>query len=232
MGTITLGLLIAIGLEQSVEWVHHREQRRQLIEDIREEAAVNAKRCEHYVKESMGPQVRLRDEWQQVIWSAPAQHGIVTVTVPQTLRDKEKDLQEDTGQLPVLSVWTIAKQSGLVPLLPPKTARFYDNLNYEMGLVESTESPLENADADYTALLRSVTGRAPRILLPQADVMTLTQEQRQEMLKDLAKVQSHEEFFVYVLRDLGTFSQGVADGVETGEEYWQWLKEHPGDRTH
>src|ERR1017187_3322719 len=41
LGTITLGLLIAISLEQSVEWMHHRHERHQLEEDLHSEAASN-----------------------------------------------------------------------------------------------------------------------------------------------------------------------------------------------
>ena len=41
LGTITLGLLIAIGLEQTVEYVHHLHQRHQLEEDLRAEAEKN-----------------------------------------------------------------------------------------------------------------------------------------------------------------------------------------------
>src|ERR1039458_9388935 len=41
LGAITLGLLIAISLEQSAEWVHHRHERPQLEEDLRSEAASN-----------------------------------------------------------------------------------------------------------------------------------------------------------------------------------------------
>src|SRR5580704_18116854 len=41
LGTITLGLLIAISLEQSVEWLHHRHQRHQLEADLHSEALHN-----------------------------------------------------------------------------------------------------------------------------------------------------------------------------------------------
>jgi len=41
LGTITIGLLIAIGLEQSVEWMHHLHQRHVLEADLREEARKN-----------------------------------------------------------------------------------------------------------------------------------------------------------------------------------------------
>src|SRR5258708_11794781 len=41
IATIVLGLLIAIGLEQTVEYFHHRDQRHQLQEDLHNEAEQN-----------------------------------------------------------------------------------------------------------------------------------------------------------------------------------------------
>ena len=41
MATIVLGLLIAISLEQSVEWLHRSEKRRQLQGDLRQEMRAN-----------------------------------------------------------------------------------------------------------------------------------------------------------------------------------------------
>ena len=41
IATICVGLLIAIGLEQSVEAIHHRHQRHQLQEDLHNEAGQN-----------------------------------------------------------------------------------------------------------------------------------------------------------------------------------------------
>jgi hypothetical protein len=46
LGTITLGLLIAISLEQSVEWVHRLHQRHELDASLRAECAVNKERAE------------------------------------------------------------------------------------------------------------------------------------------------------------------------------------------
>jgi hypothetical protein len=41
IGTIVIGLLIAIGLEQAVELVHHRHQRHDLQVDLHDEADQN-----------------------------------------------------------------------------------------------------------------------------------------------------------------------------------------------
>ena len=41
LGTITVGLLIAVGLEQGVEKLHHLEQGSQLAQDLQKEAQLN-----------------------------------------------------------------------------------------------------------------------------------------------------------------------------------------------
>jgi hypothetical protein len=38
IATIVVGLLIAVGLEQTVEFFHHRHERHQLVEDLKSEA--------------------------------------------------------------------------------------------------------------------------------------------------------------------------------------------------
>ena len=47
LGTITLGLLIAISLEQSVEWAHHLRQRHQLEADLQAEGVENRANAEN-----------------------------------------------------------------------------------------------------------------------------------------------------------------------------------------
>jgi len=49
LGTIALGLLIALGLEQTAEWVHHLHQRHQLEEDLRTEGEYNHRHAENNI---------------------------------------------------------------------------------------------------------------------------------------------------------------------------------------
>ncbi len=46
IATIVVGLLIAVGLEQTVEYVHHAHQRGELLEDLQREAEYNLAACE------------------------------------------------------------------------------------------------------------------------------------------------------------------------------------------
>ena len=45
LSTVVLGILIAIGLEQTVEAIHHADERRTLIRDFHRECAENLKGC-------------------------------------------------------------------------------------------------------------------------------------------------------------------------------------------
>lgn len=227
MSTVVLGILIAIGLEQSVEYWHHREQRNRLMEDMRTEAAANVETCNFYEKTLIG-NIALLDKWQQAIWSAPSKHGTVQVTVSPALRNEDNGLltQSEMRVLPTLSVWTTAKQSGEVPLLPTQTARFYDRLDYLLGMIDNNINPYLAADYNYLSLLRSITGKQARVILPQADVLTMTVEQRQTMLEDLAKLQSEAGFLQDLMHTLNMFSAATAAGATNREQAGKWLEQH------
>ena len=92
MATIVLGLLIAIGLEQSVEWVHHREQRHQLLEQLdaeHKQALKDAKDTLHstaveldwYAKQIMALQAVA---WQNQRYVKPARLRLPSYNAPAT----------------------------------------------------------------------------------------------------------------------------------------------------
>jgi len=111
MTTIVLGLLIAIGLEQSVEWLHHREQRHQLLEQLDAEH-------KQTLKDAKDTQIALAGElnwnakrimamqavaWQNQPYREPAQPHLPPFNAPDD------------------PVWRAAKASGLTSLLAQRT---------------------------------------------------------------------------------------------------------------
>src|ERR1700689_4941523 len=80
LGTITIGLLIAIGLEQSVEWMHRLHERHVLQQDLREEAERNLK--------IISEDLRIADNeiWMKQAMAATAyakvSGGKLTITLP------------------------------------------------------------------------------------------------------------------------------------------------------
>jgi hypothetical protein len=120
LGTIALGLLIALGLEQGVEWMHHLHQRHQLEQDLHAEAEKNLaimdgdyRYCDvrmAYIAANRERVDAMRDGHGKVKVSYIAYQGGTTLASP------------------LASVWTTAKESQLVALLPREQARFYDRV--------------------------------------------------------------------------------------------------------
>src|ERR1035437_5127234 len=113
--------MIAVSLEQTVEYFHHRHERRQLEEDLRAEAE---RRIPH-ITENMKYFARLADWDREVLQrgrAATVSGGFVTFVLP------------DRPQIPTLlrpedAAWPAAKASGLVAVLPNKEVEGWDRVD-------------------------------------------------------------------------------------------------------
>ncbi|MGH9595830.1 MAG: hypothetical protein ACRD3K_03440, partial [Edaphobacter sp.] len=119
---VVLGILIAIGLEQTVEFIHHAQQRRALIENFHHECAENLK-----VFELDLALVHHNIAWERsslaVLRNAKPQGGYITVTMSPG--------PSSGMHAPSRSVWSIAKSSGGVELLPENIAEIFDRVDGE-----------------------------------------------------------------------------------------------------
>jgi hypothetical protein len=123
IATIVLGLLIAIGLEQAVEYLHHRHERQALIDDFHRECADNLKVFDFNLDV-----VRHQIAWDRaslaVLRNAQPQGGYITVAMPPAPANNNL-------QAPSRSVWSVAKTSGKVDLLPENLAEVFDRVDTE-----------------------------------------------------------------------------------------------------
>lgn len=127
MGTITLGLLIAISLEQTVEWMHHRHQRHQLVEDMRDEAEENIKVIDkdtQMLRQEIAALQAIADRLN----AATAEKGLISVDIS---REFAPLSQIEAMTSPSRGTWTVARDAGLVPLLRHEQARIYTRLDFE-----------------------------------------------------------------------------------------------------
>jgi hypothetical protein len=120
LGTITIGLLIALGLEAGVEQIHHVEQRHQLEEELHEEALKNQAILEQDLK-SFDERRRWLISLRHDVDAMRASKGKLKVPF-------SADSNHAYNIMPSDTVWASARESGRLSLLPQKEAEMYSDL--------------------------------------------------------------------------------------------------------
>jgi hypothetical protein len=135
IATICVGLLIAIGLEQSVEAIHHHRERDALVQEMRLEAERNIRLLHTDIDRNIE-----KAAWSRAILTAlqtsRPQDGIVTATLP-----IHKTFLPQIS--PSRAVWSVAKTNGKVALLSEREAEIYDRLDTNSEAEARTEQAQE-----------------------------------------------------------------------------------------
>jgi len=216
MGTIVLGLLIALSLEQTVEWIHHRHQRHQLIEDMQDEAEGNVKIIDEDTRLLQQELAALRTVAERLS-SAPVDKGFVSIDVSKEIGPQS---QVENMTSPSRGTWSVARDAGLVPLLPHEQARIYARLDFEaeQELKAEDEATLRYNDLGSVMESHQLTGGARyQLRFSAAD-------------RDLAsqKLHSYMAAQSVVLTRLGFWkgaSEAIIHGVKTEEAMMPYVNE-------
>ena len=120
IATITIGLLIAVGLEQTVEAFHHHRQARELEQQLQEEAQVNSRRIS----------LSFTTSDAEVAWLVGLQQDVRAMLARRAKFDYRSRPESEPGVpiawvTPRTGVWDAARQSGIVSLLSAARAEQY-----------------------------------------------------------------------------------------------------------
>jgi hypothetical protein len=198
---VVLGIVIAIGLEQTVEVIHHARERRALIEDFHHECADNLK-----VFDLDLSLVRQNIDWERsslaILRNATPQGGTITVTLA---------LRPNRGlHAPSRSVWSVAKSSGKVELLPENLAEIFDRVDAEGGhfndLVQASVADQKRI-ANFEQRIGSRLGTSPDI--------RLTSGQRDDVVGLIDSILVQDEQYQVWLASWQGASQSVLDDVQS-----------------
>jgi hypothetical protein len=152
IATIVLGLCIAVGLEQTVEFLHHRHQRHQLQQDLREEGLNN--------RAGRDALLRYLDLTESItldrLSAVNAMREGHLKQMPEMRAGYAASLTKLIGNpqiLPSKAAWATAEQSQLLELLPREEADVYYQLYRQLDLV--LQYAVErNGFADRVAAIR------------------------------------------------------------------------------
>ena len=170
IATIVIGLLIAIGLEQTVEAIHHANERRQLIAELREEAQSN-----HLTLQKDINILLSEAEWDAaaiaVLDHAAAKDGVVQVELP-----AHKGFGHNRA--PYRSTWTIATNNGTAALLPKERAQAYELMDRDAALLQTATEARNTAAVEMRRLelklqMRLVSGS--RLTISDREVPALVE---------------------------------------------------------
>jgi hypothetical protein len=208
IATICIGLLIAVGLEQTVEFFHHREQRHQLEEDLHTEAVNN--------REVIARDLKMQD---LEIWFEQAVHAVDIATPSQgkvhlTL-PVAPCIPGSVGTAtiryfaPSEAVWTTAAQSGLVVLLPVEQSRMYARLAHNYALLAAVRDDVSRGCNSVAAMQQRFAQRAPGAASAN---WSLTAEQAKSLAKTASDTHVAIQALCFRLRWSDVYEQGLIEG--------------------
>jgi hypothetical protein len=205
IATIVVGLLIAIGLEQTVEAIHHSNERRELIREMREEAEHNIETLRFDIQ-SAGEAKRWTAAAILLLQQAPIVSGSVTVTLPAGTAVIE-------GHQPSRAVWDIAKSNGKAGLIPDNLAEIYDRQAFE---ATATETAVRNILTDKSAIEALEARFHGRV--QGGATLKLSPQERDELVLALSRNVSAASAVVYAANSWQAAAEAVAHNVQSRAE--------------
>ena len=215
IATIVIGLIIAVGLEQTVEAIHHHHQREYLEDQMHRESERNLQLVTMQLQYSS-----LRHDYFEArihaLQSATPAHTDVLVTFP---ADHVALPAGSGGMLisPSRGTWTVATAGGTVALLPPETAKVFARLD----LAGSFEQAAETETGRVAAILASTLLR-DHIPPNPTGPLPLTQAQVDDLLYAYSQsVQANDDFH-FRLAILQGALEAIIDRVDSLEAMYPY----------
>jgi hypothetical protein len=205
IATIVIGLLIAIGLEQSVEFFHHRHERQQLEENLRAEAEKRVPLIQANLRA-----IAARNNWYIQILHAGGTAvpvaGFVSLSLPPRPPSPTTNRPDD-------SAWAAAKAAGTVSVLSHEEVEIWGRVDYFSSWTAKDGEGLSSAFED----LNAVSDRIGVPLNPGTTIR-LTPADRDEMMRAIAVLVEKLRSF---LKDDAAWqgaSEAAIHGVKTTSE--------------
>jgi hypothetical protein len=213
LGTITIGLLIAISLEQSVEKIHHIHQRHQLEQDLRAEGVRN---------------IDLVAQNTQVFDSVKAyaltlRQAVDTmrksggkVKLPYPIRPKMP-----TPAAPSDAVWATAKESSLIELLPRERAEIYARLYRQHDLAIKESETLAAARFELSSFEDRFDDAQAK---SHPDLTLMTVDDLNEYFILISRFVAASDIYSSRLRSFAVGDRAVLDGATSEDEMRQRME--------
>jgi hypothetical protein len=221
IGVIVVGIIIALGLEQTVEFFHHRAQREDLTEALRKDGERNRT----YIKTDI-------DKSRAILDWALEQASAVQRAEPLGALTIHRLPSSYIGS-PDAGVWPSARASGVSNLLPASAQNwleYLDQINDEIFVSSACEA--EQLYGAYAASDQLIIGHATETRSRDIDLSPLDPAQRSMAMERLRAIAEHARS---VMRKLVVYDIGNEyilstpfdrlDTPEAGQHYEEIYRE-------
>jgi len=213
IATIVIGLMIAVVLEQTVEFFHHRHQRLLLEEQIREVLKDDAELVAADSAKLAGLRAYLVDLQSAVV---ARRHGQTAAALP-AVNDPRAAV---TLGLPSLAPYEAAKDNGTVALLSSQRIRLYNRIAFQREMLKTVYANWFEDLAAIGAFRRrfdySVSDSGPSGV--QVDIGVLSPVELTEYQALLGRLINRIEWMDMRLRVFGAQCRAILDGVRDERE--------------
>jgi hypothetical protein len=216
MSTIVLGLLIAIGLEQSVEALHHRQQLHQLEKDERAEARRNVDILTTHFEVNIPTMYWYRAALAAARTAVPS-NGFVDIVLP----PPDPHESSKTMLSPERYVIPGAVSSGSIALLPGPVAQTYARLDYQ---AQEDQKEVDKIRDDRALIDRFALETGSEIRL--GEHLHLTPARRDQLVTALSAYA--DGLYALLRRDsiYLNYCSAVADGLQDPDALKNYLSNH------
>ncbi len=191
IATIVVGLLIAIGLEQTVEMFHHRHQLHQLEQSLDQEVERNHQLAQKDIAE-LDRLMRIEEQNKLAIQAsidAKSQGPLALVASPLIERSGSTN-----WSVPTSATLTAARYNGTLSLVPQQQAVFLSRLEFTTSTLTELSHQLFDAEYHLRALIHL-----------HADPSAHTPEERHQLLvavSDLEETAMHTRLVLVRMNEI------------------------------
>jgi hypothetical protein len=213
IATIVLGLIIAVGLEQTIVYFDHQHQRRELIQDVQTEATHNLPILEADVDSGL-----VVERWDRAalnaLRQAKPQNGTVTVVLPPR---PDYSVRRSASR----AAWTVAHTNGKAALVPEEIAEVFDRNDYAAGMTYKALEDIFAADSESMA-----TEARIGVKLEPAATLRLSVANRDDLALAVAHSMAANADFLYAATSWAATADAVAHQVQTREAMTPYVTQH------
>ncbi|MGA7156068.1 MAG: hypothetical protein WBY53_04440 [Acidobacteriaceae bacterium] len=213
IATICVGLLIAIGLEQSVEAIHRQHERAELRESLNRESHLIVRNCER-LDAAMAAESAWEDQVEILVLASARTHRTIPAIPPVPLGAFNYDT-------PVDSVYLAAKASNKLELLSQQETEAYGELDFTVDTTAIASQRHRDAAFNISQTLRAGAidspgmspGLKPNVFMTNLQNITLSPASLAEFYKAIVRAQGDRSQLLFAAR----YARGAATALLQGE---------------